>query len=101
MPAKASLLDTIAAMRDLANSGFQQQVKNWTDKLYRAPLQISDDLSCPSEILDVLKQVMEVVDAFESDMNQGVDWDSWQEGGCCGMRLLVSFAALSFRVHWH
>lgn len=73
MPAKASLLDTIAVMRDLAHSGFQQQVKNWTDKLHRAPLTIPDDLSCPHQVLDVLKQVMEVVDAFESDMNQGAD----------------------------
>lgn len=72
MPFKAALLDTIAAMRDLAHRGFRQQVNNWTDKLHRAPLRIPEDLSCPSQVDDVFKQVLQVVDAFESDMNEGV-----------------------------
>lgn len=76
MRQKASLLDTITAMRDLAHSNFQQQVRNWTDKLNRSPLAIPKDLSCPVQVLDVLKQIMEVVDAFESDMNQGVSYTS-------------------------
>lgn len=72
MPAKASLLDTIEAMRDLALRGFQQQVNNWTDKLHRVPPTVPDNLLCPSQVQDVFKQVLQVVDAFESDMNQGV-----------------------------
>eukprot|EP00892_Ulva_mutabilis_P006723 jgi/Ulvmu1/4422/UM002_0147.1 len=71
MPSKAALLDIIAAMRDLAHRGFQQQVSNWTDKLHRTPLPVPDDLTCPSQVQDVFKQVLQVVDAFESDMNEG------------------------------
>jgi conserved oligomeric Golgi complex subunit 6 len=68
MEVQSSLLATIAETKEMAYSGFQQQVKIWTDKLRRSPLTTPPDLTCPPAILDVLKQVVQVVEALESDL---------------------------------
>lgn len=69
---ESALVATLEQLRDKAATVFQEQMKARTSKLARAPPSAPRTLSCAPEIAQVVEQVIEVVEAFESSMNAGV-----------------------------
>lgn len=69
------LTRSVVQVRDMAAAGFSEQMKNKTDKLQRSPPAATRDLSCPPAVTDVMRQLLEVVEAFEGSMNAGLPGD--------------------------
>jgi conserved oligomeric Golgi complex subunit 6 len=68
----SALSKVLAQVRDMSANSFNEQIKNKTDKLRRIPPCPDRALSCPSEIRDVVRQLLDVVEAFESSLNAGM-----------------------------
>ena len=70
---ETSLTQTVTQVRDMASKCFHEQLKNKADKVLRSPPTPPRDLSCPPQITDLIRQLLEIVDANEGSMNPGTN----------------------------